>query len=54
MQEEIIRLADRMIKPCPEDDAEEIFGILDNRIAQIYGLSQEEYEVVKHSVENLE
>ncbi len=54
VQEEIIRLADRMIKPCPEDDAEEIFGILDNRIAQIYGLSQEEYEVVKHSVENLE
>lgn len=53
-QEEIIRLADRMIKPSPEDDTEEIFKSLDNRIAQIYGLSQEEFEVVKHSVENLE
>lgn len=50
-QEEIIRLADRLIAPCPADDSEKIFKVLDEKIARIYGLSQAEFDTLKKDVE---
>lgn len=49
-QEEIIRIVDRLIEPSADDDDEENYEILDDKIAQIFGLSQEEYTVVKKCV----
>ena len=53
-QEEIVRITDKLIEPSSADNTEEDFEILDGRIAQIYGLSRKEYEVVKKSVGGLE
>lgn len=49
-QEGIIRLTDKLIAPAAADDIIKNYEILDAAIAQIFGLSQEEYQVVKESV----
>ncbi len=49
-QQELIQIVDRLIEPSQEDDIKEDYEILDAAIAQIYGLSQEEYQTVKESV----
>lgn len=49
-QESIIRLTDKLIAPAEDDDTAGNYEILDVAIAQIYGLSQEEYQAVKESV----
>lgn len=51
-QEEIIRLTDRLIAPSANDTIEKDYEILNDRIAQIYGLSQEEYALVKACVDD--
>ncbi len=49
-QKELILLVDKLIEPSQEDGIIENYEILDARLSQVYGLSQEEYEVVKKSV----
>lgn len=51
-QEEIIRLTDRLIVPSAGEKIEKNYEILDDRIARIYGLSQEEYALVKMCVDD--
>lgn len=51
-QEEIIRLTDRLIAPPDDISIEKDYELLDSRIAQIFGLSQEEYAVVKACVDD--
>lgn len=49
-QEEIIQIVDRMIAPSPGDDTAGNFEVLDAQMAEIFGLSPGEYEIVKESV----
>lgn len=51
-QEEIIHLADRLITSPEEASIEKDYELLDGRMAQIFGLSREEYAVVKACVDD--
>lgn len=49
-QEEMIQIVDRLIMPAEDEDAAGDFEILDEKIANIYGLSQKEYATIKENV----
>ncbi len=51
-QQEVIRLADRLIAPSDDTLIEKDYEILDNKVANIFGLSHKEYAVVKACVDN--
>ncbi len=51
-QQEIIHLAERLIAPPDDTSIEKDYEVLDNKVANIFGLSHEEYAVVKACVDD--